>query len=218
MGGEKFGKGFIFTLDAFIALTVILFGIFTLLLLLNASKTFYPSFEQTFYLAKDSLQAMDSFDIRDAPGTAAFIIASNSDVRELDNTPLEEIAVLASRGSDTDLELAGDIGDEFLNDVIPPQYCYQFSFFDLTLNKWVYAPSARTNPLGVSYRKACDSSRLKASVSKTVDGFKIYDDAGGSPFEYGSCNGGKYPCGRERSLYTTGEKYGPTLVRLEVWI
>ncbi|MBI5158586.1 hypothetical protein HY992_00520 [Candidatus Micrarchaeota archaeon] len=213
---EKLGKGFIFTLDAFISLTVILFGIFTLLLLLNASKTFYPSFEQTFYLAKDGLQAMDSFKIRDAPSSLAFSIASASDLKELDSTPLQEIATLSSRGSDTDLELAGSIGDEFLNDVIPPQYCYQFSFFDLTLNKWVYANSTRVDSPSTS--KRCASSRLKASVSKTVDGFKIYDDAGGSPFEYGSCNGGKYPCGRERSLYTTGEKYGPTLVRLEVWI
>ncbi len=217
MRARKFGKGFIFTLDAFISLTLILFGIFTLILLLNAQKTYYTSYEQTYDLARDSLDGLDAFKLKDASQTSHITRIHDPllfDQRDLENTPLEEIARLASLGDSADLQNAGAIADEFLNDTIPSQYCYRLDFFDVELNKWV-----PVNSVDRAASTSCTRPpQIQAAASKVVNGYELYDEPGGSPFSYSTCSGGKYPCGREQSTFVPGVMYGPTNIRLVVWI
>ncbi len=113
----KTRKAFIFSLDAFVALSVILVTIYALFALVSTPKPYYTSFEQTYDFARDTLIALEHSE--DATfGNALSSIASG------DNYYIHF----------------------YVDPVIPNQYGYRFEFYNTTSEEWRVIYDTATDP------------------------------------------------------------------------
>ncbi|MEM3030177.1 MAG: hypothetical protein QXH27_00425 [Candidatus Micrarchaeia archaeon] len=213
-------RGFVFTVDAFIALLLVLLTVFALIALLSFPRAFLGQYEQTHDLARDSLNALDALGMNEIWGSPQSGVWDRLNPRDRNNSVLEELARLAATG---DYASAEFILRSTLDPVIPPQYNYRFEYFDVGANGW-RAVSGRPPYEGASVQ------RMQAVASRVITTYAFYDEPGRSPFSYtsgayvGSCQGiegepGAVPCeARNRSGFAAGTLAGPTSVRLVVWI
>jgi len=211
-------KGFVFTVDAFVSLLLVLLTVFALITVLNIPQTFFPQFEQTHILARDGLKGMDNLEMGEIwQGEIGSILDTyNLPARDRNNSVLEELARLSA------LKYGGPaeyILRSVMEPVIPTQYGYRFEFYDNETDSW-FVVGGRDKPL----------EKLQATASRIVTIYSIYDDPGTTPFEYdsgnfvGTCQPapgqfGAIPCeARNKTGFTPGKLVGPTEVRLVVWI
>ena len=103
----KTRKAFIFSLDAFVALSVILVTIYALFALVSTPKPYYTSFEQTYDFSRDTLIALE-----------------HSDDAQYGNM-LSAVAA----GRESTIEL-------YVDPAIPKQYGYRFEFYNTTSEEW----------------------------------------------------------------------------------
>jgi len=214
------GKGFVFTVDAFIALLLVLITVLALIALLNYPKSFLAQYEQTYDLAMDSLKALRELRMSEVWGTPPSPVWNRLDPRDRNNSVLEELVRRAATGDAASAEF---ILRTTLDPVIPQQYNYRFEYFDPVNDRWetVYGrPTFGGAPV----------QKMQAVASRVVTAYAYYDEPGSSPFGYnmgayrGSCQGiegepAAVPCeARNVSGFVNGTLAGPTDVRLVVWV
>ena len=214
-------KGFVFTVDAFISLLLVLMTVFAFISILNIPPSFLPQFEQTHILARDGLKSMDNLLMEELwVGDAAIAFDSYTAVhimeeRDRNNTVLEELARLTMLGSSGAAEY---VLRTTLEPVIPPQYGYRFEVYDKDYDRWI-SVSGRDKPL----------EKIQATYSRIMTFYSLYDDPRNTPFGYssgaftGTCDGNPpdvaVPCAaRNFTGFVKGNLTGPTEVRLVVWI
>lgn len=173
--------GYIFSLDAFVAFSLILIAIQALLLMTSTPRSYYPALLQAEYLAKDSLEAMS---IAYPPCTTG--IACDRTYAELLYSGTGSTSALTygcARGAKSTCSHIRDTLDQ----AIPPQYSYSFAFYDLTGNSWrdIYNASAddQSTHYNVNY------SRVMASGQIFMIGYTVPVRTGQSPYCNVECHG-----------------------------
>ncbi|MEM4389069.1 MAG: hypothetical protein QXG98_00210 [Candidatus Micrarchaeia archaeon] len=211
-------KGFVFTVDAFIALLLVLLTVLALITLLSFPRLFFGQYEQTYDLARDSLNALAVLKMDEIWGTGG--VWERLDPRDKNNTVLEELARLTAIGDSASAQF---ILRSVLDPVIPPQYNYKFEYYDANSGVW-RSISGRPPYEGAPVQ------RMQAVASRVMTTYAVYDEPGQSPFAYtsgayvGSCQPaegevGAVPCeARNYSGFAAGTLAGPSSVRLVVWV
>jgi hypothetical protein len=209
----KAAYGFVFSLDAFVAFSLIIIAIQTIVIASSIPSGYYPALLQAQFLAKDTLNAISTTKISDNWQTA---LAQAS--RKIANgQPLQP--------SDAIIEIS--------NKIIAPPYSYAYSFYDLKQKKWIVVYNASN----LSYTTSDDPrinitfKRVAASSQMFVFEYSIDPVRPESPYCNVMCKGWvgnppdytppaactKTPCDpQSASLYQTGDiAFG--LLRLTVW-
>jgi len=186
----KTRKAFIFSLDAFVALSVILVTIYALFALVSTPKPYYTSFEQTYDFARDTLIALE-----------------HSNDRVYGNM-LSKIALSHDRQTIMD----------YVDPVIPTQYGYRFEFYNATNTEhpWTTIYDTATDNLpdqlhNKEYRK------MKASAQTIVFSNVPGSPSDENPFGYISCHNDSTPCDMPPMLFDEGDR-AIGIIRLTVYI
>ena len=170
-------RGFIFSLDAFVAFTLITIVIGLLVFTISMPKPFYPSLKQAHQLAYDTLSVL-------ATGTDA----------QGNPTYLEQI--LADGGpslSKKDI-MAQVVGgaDAPYKPIIPIGYGYTLKTYDLAADTWTIvfdSTDPSNNICNATGRCGKTYTKLRASASTFTSIYTEVPVPGFSPFCYLSCNG-----------------------------
>ncbi|MFA5106328.1 MAG: hypothetical protein WC506_05205 [Candidatus Micrarchaeia archaeon] len=125
-GRQGNAKGFIFSLDSFIALSLVLVSIYSLFVLVSVPKTFYNSHLQAYDLARDSLNSL---------GNLQYNSTSPSEQGYSDKgySYLERIGINMGIGQYS----SGNITKQALDPIIPVQYGYRLDAYSISQSKWV---------------------------------------------------------------------------------
>lgn len=144
-------RAFVFSLDAFVAFSLILISIQSLLIITSVPKGYYPALLQAEFLAKDTLQAVslakDSANQSLLGSSSANIVGGLSPASQL------------TQATDS---------------LIPPSYSYAYYFYNASSAKWIllynasdpshfdaFNPSASANGhVNVSYRRVAASAQM----------------------------------------------------------
>ncbi len=160
-------RGFIFSLDAFVAFTLTMVTISFLIFTIGAPLPYYNSLEQAHQLAHDTLQALAYS--TDAPGNPTY---------------LEQM--LATPAPDIMYRVAGGSG---YKPIIPKGYGYRLEAYDFETGVW--EPLYDTSTDGGSDRSDKRFTKVQASsmllASLYPEGSK--PKPGMSPFCYVTCHG-----------------------------
>ncbi|MEM4634034.1 MAG: hypothetical protein QW275_02670 [Candidatus Anstonellaceae archaeon] len=166
-------RGFVFSLDAFVAFTLIMLTISLIVFTIGTPKPYFSYLEQAHQLAHDTLQAM----------------ASSSD--SPDGQTYLEMAV-ANRGNREALrqimfKVAG--GNSTHRGIIPSGFGYKLQFYNLNdpSNPIYTAYDSGTDPLSDRYGKTF--TKVQASASIFAPLYEVPPNPGASPFCYMNCFG-----------------------------
>lgn len=211
-------RGFVFTVDSFLSLALVLFAIFSLISLLQIPSFRYTQYEQVYDVSRDGLLSLEKVKLADVwgvhpvPSVVGQLGAPSIGNKARELTLIEAISSLASDPAKK--PYAGILADGFLDKVIPRHYGYRVELLDASGN-WIAVPHAP----GIT-RDLVPFKRFKASSVRVINGFVAgqYDDPGQVPFHYRTCSGPLLPCDPVQSFYVNGTMFGPTLVRLTVWV
>ena len=170
-------RGFIFSLDAFVAFTLITIVIGLLVFMIGAPKPFYPSLRQAHQLAYDTLNVLATS--TDAVGNPTY---------------LEQM--LAGQGpslSKTDImvQVVGGANSTY-RPIIPMGYGYTLRTYDLTNDAWATifdSTDPSSNICNATGRCGRQYTKLRASASTFTSTYTHAPIPGFSPFCYMSCNG-----------------------------
>ncbi len=194
-------KAFIFSIDAFVAFTLIIVVLHALIFLSAVPSSYYGGLMQANYLARDTLNSL---------------VAANAS-RVLDNQYYARMSMLDYIVSTNDTEAVRD----YVGANIPYEYGYTLEFWNSQGKDWgvIYdTANYRDDPHNKLYNK------LRATSHSIFFGYT--DVTGrrnpGTPYCYMTCNGDKYggncpsECDTPVSLYDAGEA-ALGLVRLSVY-
>ncbi|VVB99629.1 Uncharacterised protein [uncultured archaeon] len=173
-------RGFIFSLDAFIAFTLTMITISLLIFTIGTPKPFYPSLEQAHQLAHDTLQALATSTDDPAQGTY-----------------LEQI--IANQRGATTAQILNRVagGNASYPNIIPPGYGYRIETYEFNKSLsgrvgWYVLYDAGAEDSGCVYKSdRCGKNFTKLSASATTFA-SIYVSTpkpGDSPYCYLSCFG-----------------------------
>lgn len=163
-------RAFIFSLDAFIAFTLALIAIYSLIFFSSVPSSYYYLLTQTHYLSRDALLSLST-------------TSCNSDLysicHEYSGSLLDRLSSYEGPARDSFIDLT-------IGQMIPDQFGYRVDISDSTGSfRSVYDTSAISTD---SHAK----SRKKISVSSQVVSFgnSMNSRATTNPFMYNSCGGG----------------------------
>jgi hypothetical protein len=185
-------QAFIFSLDAFVAFTLIMLTINSLIASVSMPRGYYASLEQAYDSAKDTMQSLSK--TTDSPSNPSY---------------LEQIA--SSSGS------AGPLIRRTADKMIPQQFGYRFEKYYLgqrTTNilydsAWAPPADARNH----TYTK------LKVSYDTLVTSYGVHPNPGASPWCYLHCGDGscdRVPCDPPIMNFSAGEMQ-ISVIRLTVY-
>lgn len=166
--------GFIFSLDAFVAFTLIMVTVGMLIFIIGTPKPFYPELEQAHQLAHDTLQAL----------------ATSSDVAG-GQTYLEQIIGDSSKAKPILYKIAG--GNDTYPGLIPKGFGYKLERYNFASGSWVEIYDAGKDCSSSSPSDRCGKNftKLRASAAVFASFYEIKPEPGQSPYCYLSCFG--YP-------------------------
>lgn len=205
-------QGFVFSLDAFVAFSLILIAIQTLVLVSASPSGYYTSLLQAQFLAKDTLHAISTTAL-EGRGVSALGAASAD--------------IASGRGLTRDMPII-KISDQ----IIQKPYSYAYSYYDMASQKWMLAYNASDNAYDPDGPHANVSfSRVQASAQKLMLEYSSPPVRPESPYCNVYCRGWRAttqedtpaeqclqsPCDAQgRSAYQVGNMtFG--LLRLTVW-
>lgn len=170
------GRGFIFSLDAFVAFTLVMITISLLIFLIGTPQPFYPSFEQAHTLAYDTLS----------------VLSTSSDLSIGERTYLEQI-IWEGPGQPTSRimrKVAG--GNGSYSPIIPRGYGFRLEklVFQSDGSAVVASPplyDSATDPESDRYGKTF--TKLQSSSSTFLSLYSSPRVLGESPYCYLNCNG-----------------------------
>lgn len=137
-------KGYFFTLDAFIGLTILAVGI----MLLYSSYSYEPDYEQPHSIAQDVAGSVSQISLNEFNSAVVDSLRDSGDIKSMDNTVMEQIAVFYINN---EMALASRLAEAILTDVVPEQYDFSLLLED-----------------NVIYGSAVISDRSKAVASSKV--------------------------------------------------
>ncbi len=187
-------RGFVFTIDSFVALTLALFVISALLLISSSTKSAAPSYFRLALMADDSMAALSEASLG-ALGSSANPISEKE-------SALQGIGRLVSRGESVK---AKEVAEKALSPLIPPQFGISLEYENAD-GAWETIYSRNGYGTG--------PQSLKASSVRIVSGEKTLGGAAGPAcFNEGCpfCKG--LPQGSVES-----EGFGPVPIRASVWV
>ena len=166
-------RGFIFSLDAFVAFTLTMLTISLFIFTIGTPKPYYASLEQAHQLAHDTLQAMATSS--DTIGGQTYL--EQAVAHRDDRAALREIMFRVAGGNST------------YRGIIPKGFGYRLEFYNLN------SPS---NPITNAYDAGNDSqsdrygksfTKLQASANTFASLYTIQPKQGESPYCYLNCRG-----------------------------
>jgi len=174
-------RGFVFSLDAFVAFVLIMITINLLIFTIGTPKPYYAELEATHILAYDTLQVLATSG--DSPiGSAPA------------QTYLERILIGdISNIHDIMVKVAGGETD---HPIIPKGYGYRLEYLDLDsvqmpgVDSWIPLYDAGTN--GCNYgsdRCGKNFTKLQASATTFLSAYTLKPMPGQSPFCHAGCRG-----------------------------
>ena len=196
-----FRKAFVFSLDAFIALSLILITIHALLMLVSMPKGYYTSFEQAYDLAKDTLAVLEHANYSESQSYLDYI-----DSRYIHGGPMD--------GNVVDLMRA------HVDPLIPEQFGYRFDYKNITSGQWEMIYDTKDDINHPSEHKHNNETRkLGATAQSLAIGYMENGKPGprDNPFGYICCTGNSTVCDPVTSNYNAGEVY-MGLIRITVYI
>ena len=139
---ERRQQGFVFSLDAFVAFSLILIAIQSIVIVSSSPAGYYPSLLQAQFLAKDTLHTI----------SATYLDSGRS--------VLADASGPISRGGPL---LPTDPIIEVSDKIIRPPYSYTYSYYDLERQNWtlVYNASAvQSGPhANITFRRVAASAQ-----------------------------------------------------------
>lgn len=195
-------KGFIFSIDAFVAFTFVLIVLHSLIFISAIPSTYYAGLMQASYLARDTLSALNS-------------ASASKTIDPGNNNSLLEYIV--EHREDKDILRA------YVGASIPDQYGYKLELWDSASKAWsgIYDSSDAANvPPYENHSKSYN--KLKASAYSIFFGYDTDIGRGfRNPYCYITCNPSEYPscptvCDEPASNYEEGNAT-LGLVRLSIY-
>lgn len=203
-------KAFIFSIDAFVAFTLVLVVLHSLVFLASIPSSYYGAMQQANYLARDTLNALVA-----ANSSSIANAVSVPDDHLAAKTLLDQIVGLSTPAGSANGLINLTIGAQ-----IPDQYGYSLELWDSGTQNWSTIYDTADHPED-SHNKAY--AKLKSTAYAIYFG---YVDSGRyanpTPFCYMTCNGGDYGlcdktlCDEPKSLYKAGDA-ALGLVRMTVY-
>ncbi|MEM4137401.1 MAG: hypothetical protein QXV64_01500 [Candidatus Anstonellaceae archaeon] len=197
-------RGFIFSLDAFIASIIIFFTLQYLVFLSYSPYSYFHSFRQAKFLSQDTLNSLSLLDYENkSSNLVAQAIAS---VYGYGTFPLSII--------------------ELSNSLIPPQYSYAYEFYDFEDNQWHVIFNATSLPSrNISFNKVSASSSILAVsyIQPKIVGDSPYCNVECRGFDVATQNYTSFPnctqvpCDLKRSSTFDPGIVKIGLLRLTVW-
>ncbi|MBS3069786.1 hypothetical protein J4441_05465 [Candidatus Micrarchaeota archaeon] len=160
-------KAFVFSMDAFVALMLILLAINSAITLSSVPKGYYASLEQAHDLAKDTLLSMRA---------TAF------------SWELSYLDALVGGGANARLAIASSA-----EKAIPMQFGYRFDRFNANTLQWEEIYDSSTDSPRSSPRYGREQKKLSASYRLFVSSYDVPLNRGVSPYCYISCSGADFP-------------------------
>jgi len=207
------GKGFIFSLDAFVAFTLITMTISLLVFTIGTPKPYYLSLQQAHTLAFDTLQALaTSSPTGNSPPSYLEIILSNPYSGETGSIMRK---------------IAG--GNSSYYGLIPKGFGYRLESYDFASNTWTSPPiyDSSSDPFSDRFGKNFSKLQASAMIFMSLYPQGMAPVAGEPTYCYISCSGYQpdgsrlSPCDRtpcERPTDTSGAGNNSIqLVRLTVY-
>lgn len=192
-------KAFIFSIDAFVALTIMLIIIQSVVLISAVPSSYYGGLMQANYLARDTLGMLAN-----ANATAVLPAAASETAAKFSMLDY----VIGNKGDQATFR-------SFVGAAIPDQYGYSMDMWNPSTSEWtnLYNTSGDTDPANTHSKLY---HKLRAVAYAFYFGYTAPRDPGHNPYTYRSCSGGNSTCAAPTSSYVAGEgELG--LVRLEVY-
>ena len=170
-------KGLVFTIDAFVALMLAVVTVYSLFLIYSVPESSGGAYMQAYYLAKDTLSALDEADCSG-------------------KTCLEQIGEAGLGAS------GGSVGGTPLDvakAIIPEQYGFRFDVYDAQSGSWISAYDTATDPTS---NHAKGMKKFEANAKSPVSGDSVMPSGMGG----GNCGEGEV-CAMPASTYNPGEIY-----------
>jgi hypothetical protein len=194
-----FRKAFVFSLDAFIALSLILITIHALLMLVSMPKGYYTSFEQAYDLAKDTLAVLEHANYSESQSYLDYISSRYIHGGSMDGNVVDVMRV-------------------HVDPLIPEQFGYRFDYKNITSGQWEMIYDTKNDINHPSEHKHNNETRkLGATAQSLAVGYSVSPDIGQSPYRYICCGGGNTVCNVTTSNYNAGDVY-MGLIRITVYI
>ena len=216
-------KGFVFTVDAFVALTLVVLVIAVVVYQLNIPSAFFPQQSQTYNYARDVVSPLSTLTIGElkANGQAPNAMSQYStSTLEDDHTVLEQIAKEAAVNSVQAQLIAQELlayDAVQLQPFIPKQFGAKISIDGTDI-------IIRDKPF----------TKIQSSASYVIVGYAQSKNPGTSPYDYPPENGltpDKYVCSDgdpdtlsvpcdvflDTTRYTPGVILGPSRVTVSIW-
>lgn len=190
-------KAFVFSLDAFIALSLILITIHSLLMLISTPKGYYTSFEQAYDLAKDSLIVLEHANYSGGQSYLDKIGACYVDAGSMDGDII-------------------DIMHDHVDPLIPEQFGYRFDYYNTETEKWGMIYDTKNDSESTHNN---ETRKLRATAQTLAIGYVEGDEPkpGADFFGYMHCDGTMTVCEPPLSNYEAGDAY-VGLIRITVYI
>ncbi|MCX8196899.1 MAG: hypothetical protein N3G80_01105 [Candidatus Micrarchaeota archaeon] len=173
-------KGFVFSVDAFVAFTIVMLTVAFLTFTVGTPKPYYYSLQQAHQLAYDTLMVISSTTDDPTKGTYLEQILNGANPHEI----LAKIAGGAENSSSP------------YRPIIPQGFGYSLEIYRFADNSWRMLYDSGNNPnaavRGCDYlSNRCGRKFTKISASATTFGsmYVIPPNPGQSPFCYLSCTG-----------------------------
>lgn len=160
-------RAFVFSLDAFVALMLILLAINSAISLSSVPKDYFPALEQAHDLAKDTLLSMRATQFSSGLTYLDAVISGGTNAR---------IAISQSAEK-----------------AIPMQFGYRFDRFNAATSQWEQIYDSQTDSAHSSPRYARQQKKLSASYRLFVSSYDVPLNRGSSPYCYISCSGAQLP-------------------------
>ncbi|MEM4348770.1 MAG: hypothetical protein QXN37_04355 [Candidatus Anstonellaceae archaeon] len=210
-------KAFIFSVDAFVAFTLIMLTVSLLVFTVTSPKPYYYSLEQAHHLAYDTLQILST--ATDNPSEGSYleqILGGSADIHEV---------MLKIAGGD-------ERGPNPLRPIIPKGFGYSLEVYNFADGRWRMLYDSGDNPAAII--KGCDLgsdrcgirfSKLSASATSFGSVYLVPPHRGASPFCHLSCSGfgrsagspcNATPCDIPISSFLPGN-HSITIVRFTVY-
>ncbi len=182
-------RGFVFSLDAFVAFSLALVAIYSLIYFASVPYAYYSSLLQAHHLAKDTLMALS---LSDSPIDGI--------------SKLDYIAIYLPQGSKE------EITKGYVGALIPNQFGYRFEM-SADGKTWDNIYDTSTEPEDPHKKSKDKLSVTTQTISFEYTGEKKLPE---SPYHYISCGGEYDLCNPTESAYTRNEA-GMYLIRLTIF-
>jgi hypothetical protein len=190
----RYRKAFVFSLDSFVAFTLVVAALYTLVFFSTVPSAYYSALTQANYLAKDTLVALatTTYDAKDSTG----------------ETYLD---LIVSRGADPARKYAGRM--------IPDQFGYKLEMADYAADGaegWTEVYSTATDGDALNTHKR-EYHKLKATAQALYLVVLTERDVGESPYGYITCEGDYTVCDLPLPYHYEAGDVALKLVRLTVF-